>query len=298
LIAELAYAQEGVVGRAQLRSLGVSDKAIRIRLATKRLHRIHAGVYSIVPPSMLSRNGRYIAATFAGGEAALVSFRAAGALHVVRSTPTGPIDITINGRGSRRIPGLRVHSTRRLHPDDVDDIDGVPCTSLARTFIDLAEIESDRALTKMVEKALILQTYDQIAVDAALERSAGRAGPARLRRVIALIGDPPNTSNDFERDFLFLVDEESLGHPIVNGWVLGYQVDFHWPDAKLIVETDGRAAHATPIAFERDRERDLAMELAGWHVLRISHRQLRAQPTRIAALVRAKLRERTRASRR
>ena len=84
----------------------------------------------------------------------------------------------------------------------------------------------------MVEQALILQVYDHDAVEQALDRAPGRAGPPRLRRLLAEIhDDPPNTANDFERDLLFLVDEENLRRPVCNGWVCGYQVDFHWPDA-------------------------------------------------------------------
>jgi very-short-patch-repair endonuclease len=71
--------------------------------------------------------------------------------------------------------------------------------------------------------------------------------------------------------------------------VHGYEVDFHWPAAKLIVETDGARTHATAIAFERDRQRDLDLKLAGWEVIRITWRQLRDQPERVVALLRAKL---------
>ena len=71
--------------------------------------------------------------------------------------------------------------------------------------------------------------------------------------------------------------------------MLGYEVDFHWPDAKLIVETDGRATHDNPFAFERDRQRDLELKLAEWEVIRITWRQLRDEPERVVALLRAKL---------
>ena len=57
----------------------------------------------------------------------------------------------------------------------------------------------------------------------------------------------------------------------------------------LIVETDGRATHDNPFAFERDRQRDLELKLAGWEVIRITWRQLRTEPRRIAALLRANL---------
>jgi predicted transcriptional regulator of viral defense system len=285
-----ARCQHGVVSRTDLLALGASDGAIGRRLAVGRLFRLHRGVYSIVPPSMLSRDGRYMAAALAGATGTLISHRPAAALHRLRSPPAGPIDITLSGIGTRNRPGLRVHSSRRLHSDDVDEIDGIPCTSVARTLIDIAATETQRALTKMVEKALMLQIYNHAAVEAALDRAVGRAGPAALRRVLAEIhDDPPNTANDFERDFLFLVEEEDLQPPIVNGWVCDHQVDFHWPAAKLIVEADGRATHANPIGFERDRARDLTLALAGWRVMRISARQLRREPERVAAVVRAAL---------
>jgi Transcriptional regulator, AbiEi antitoxin/Protein of unknown function (DUF559) len=290
LIVEHALAQHGVIGRAQLFALGLTRSAIAHRVRIGRLFRLHRGVYSIVPPSMLTRNARFRAATLAGGEAALVSERCAAALHQLRSTPSGPVHITIPGKGARRIAGVRVHSSRRLHPDDIDEIDGIPCTSWPRTLIDLSVSETGQAITRMVEKALILQIYDHAAMEAALGRSNGRAGPRQLRAILAgLIDEQPYTASEFHRDLLFLIAEYNLSTPIENGWVCGYQVDFHWPDARLIVEADDRATHATPIAFERDRERDLTLELAGWHVLRISARQLRAARERVAAAIAAKL---------
>jgi len=57
----------------------------------------------------------------------------------------------------------------------------------------------------------------------------------------------------------------------------------------LIVELDGRAAHATTRAFERDRERDRMLQAAGWRVVRVTWRQLHDQPARIAADLRALL---------
>jgi Protein of unknown function (DUF559) len=290
IIAWLAERQHGVVGRWQLGAHGITDSVIKSRLAARRLYRLHGGVYSIVPPSMLSRDGRYMAATLAGGEGALASFRAAAALQGLRNTPTGLIDITIPGKGSRHVPGLRVHFSRCLSPPDRDEVEGIPCTSWARTVVDLAATETRSELIRVIERSQILQVFDALVLDAAMNRAQGKKGVGVLRSILAeLSDDPPCTSNEFERDLLFLTAKHSLPTPVVNGWVLGYQVDFHWPEAKLIVEADGRETHATPIAFERDRERDLTLELAGWRVLRISARQLRRQPARVAAAIAAKL---------
>ena len=42
----------------------------------------------------------------------------------------------------------------------------------------------------------------------------------------------------------------------------------------MIAELDGRAAHATPFAFEKDRPRDRALQGGGWRVVRVTWRQL------------------------
>ena len=57
--------------------------------------------------------------------------------------------------------------------------------------------------------------------------------------------------------------------------------DCLWQAQRLIVELDGGAAHATPHAFEADRTRDRALQVAGYRVIRITWRQLRDEPEAI-----------------
>jgi very-short-patch-repair endonuclease len=64
------------------------------------------------------------------------------------------------------------------------------------------------------------------------------------------------------------------------------EVDFHWPPFKLVVETDGKATHGHPIAFHRDRDRDLYLQERGWRVLRLTWRQVTEEPQRVVALLR------------
>lgn len=288
-IADLAARQHGVLSRRQLLETGVSKEMIRYRVAIKRLHRVYAGVYAVGHP-LLSPHGRYLAAVLAGGEGAVLSHRSAAALWGLRPPASGPIDVTIPRGGSRRRPGIAIHASRSLPIDEVTAVDGVPCTSLARTLIDLAAVVTPRALARALEQSLILRLFDRTAMEAALAGAGGRRGAGTLRRLLAELADePPPTRNELERRFLELVRSADLPIPVVNGLVAGYEVDFHWPEQRLIVETDGRATHDTALAFERDRRRDLALELVGWHVLRISWRQLVEEPERVSATVRSRL---------
>ena len=47
--------------------------------------------------------------------------------------------------------------------------------------------------------------------------------------------------------------------------------------------------HDNPYAFEEDRRRDLDLELADWHVIRLTWRQVAEQPERVLALLRKRL---------
>ena len=106
----------------------------------------------------------------------------------------------------------------------------------------------------------------------------------------ALFDEPAPVRSELERRFLEVVREQRLPTPVANAQVGGHEVDFHWPSHRLIVETDGRATHDTPHQFEQDRRRDLELTLAGWHVMRVSWRQVVHEPGRVAALLRARLR--------
>ena len=62
-----------------------------------------------------------------------------------------------------------------------------------------------------------------------------------------------------------------------------HEVDFLWPEQRLIVEVDGFAFYSTRAAFERDRARDRALQAAGYVVLRITWRQLIDEPEAVVA---------------
>jgi very-short-patch-repair endonuclease len=80
------------------------------------------------------------------------------------------------------------------------------------------------------------------------------------------------------QDFLL---NAGLPLPLTNILIEGMEVDCAWPDARLVVELDGRAAHDTLTAFEDDRARDRRLEAARWRVIRITWRQLVETPDEV-----------------
>jgi REase_MTES_1575 len=289
LIARFAVQQHGVVSRAQLVAAGVGREAIRHRLATSRLHLTYPTVYAVGHP-LLSLHGRYLAAVLACGDHAVLSHRDAATLLDLLPVGSGAIEVTTIRRGRRSLRGIKLHSSRSLPPDEITTCEGIPCTTVARTLVDLAGCVPPRRLRQTLEQALVLRVFDLAATTVALGRARGRRGTAALRRLLAEVADePPLTRRELERLFRELVREAGLPLPVVNGLVAGYEVDFHWPAHRLIVETDGRAFHAHALAFDDDRQRDLDLELAGWHVLRVTWRHVLQEPERVVALLRSRL---------
>jgi very-short-patch-repair endonuclease len=43
---------------------------------------------------------------------------------------------------------------------------------------------------------------------------------------------------------------------------------------RLVIETDGKEWHDSPVAFERDRDRDLRLALLGYRVVRLTYAQI------------------------
>ena len=288
VIAEIAERQHGVVSRAQLLAAGVSDRVIANRLARKILRQVFRGAYK-VGPCPPSQSGLFLAAVFAVGRRAVLSHRSAAAHWNLRPQRTGLVDVTVPRQGTRPRDGIRLHVTRTLHPNQLTVHERIPCTTPARTVVDCATTLPRGDVKRLIERAENERIFNLPDFEAA----AGRPGHRGARVVRALLADltdaVPPTRSEFEDRFLSLVDSASLPRPRVNGRVCGHEVDFHWPHAKLIVETDGAETHDTDTAFHRDRNRDLDLELAGWHVIRITWRQLRDEPQRIVALLRAKL---------
>jgi predicted transcriptional regulator of viral defense system len=288
-IAGLADAQHGVVSLGQLERLGLSPRAVRNRVATGRLHRVHRGVYA-VGRARLSVHGRRMAAVLACGPGAVLSHRtAAAALGLQRAGAR--IEVTVPSRSARRRSGLIVHRSPGLHPEDTTTVNGIPCTTTARTLLDLAAVASATELARAIEAAERLRLFDLHAVEAQLERAPGHPGAARLRAALVAYSEPPPSREEFERLGFEVLARTPLGRPLVNTLIdtaeEQLEVDFCWPDRRLIVEADSWEFHKTRAAFERDRRRDLLLRAAGWTVIRITWRQLTQRPHEVIAAITA-----------
>jgi hypothetical protein len=158
-------------------------------------------------------------------------------------------------------------------------------TSVTRTLLDLAEIVPRRHLDRALENAERRSLFDLTAVERLIARSQGRHGLRALTAALRDYRPPAFTRSELERRFLDLCKEAGLPRPAANLFLAGWEVDMSWPDRRLIVELDGHDSHRTRAAFERDRKRDASLQLAGYRVLRITHRRLEAEPAEVMGAV-------------
>lgn len=252
-----------------MRAIGMGEGAIEHATRTGRLHRVFRGVYAVGHPSIGER-GRLRGATLACGQGAVVSHRSAAAL--LKLIDKGPvvIDVIAPGTRGRAIDGIRLHRVRAPQRDEVGTVAGIPCTSPARTLVDLASVVGDWTLRSAFERAAQLRRLDIPAIERAID--PGRRGVGSLRELVeawrqaAPLTKKGCLKSPLEAKVLPLLVQRALPTPLLNAPVQiangRIEVDFLWPDHRFVLEADSRDFHGTHVAFERDRWRDRELMLA------------------------------------
>jgi very-short-patch-repair endonuclease len=281
-VAEVARRQHGLVTRRNLLALGLGKSAIAAWVERGRLHRVHRGVYAVGHLS-LTRNGRFMAAVLACGEGAALSHLSAAVLWEILEDRGQRIHVT--AEKNRRCAGIVVHRA----PLEAERVKrhGIVVTTPARTLIDLADIVRKR---RTLERAIDEATYLNLDMSELAPRH-GRKGSGLLSSVLAVhTAGSTRTRSELEELFLALIDRENLPRPEVNVEIEGFECDFVFREQRLVVETDGGAAHSTARAKQRDPARDARLMEAGWRVWRLPYLQVVREPERVAANLRRLLR--------
>ena len=259
--------------RAQLRQLGLGESAITKRLKAGRLHRVHRGVFKVGYPG-LTRNGTFMAAVLACGDGSALSHLSAAVLWGILADRGTTLHVTAETK--RRVRGIVVHEAP-LQDERVRRA-GIIVTTPARTLVDLADVVSRRTLERALDET------EYLGLDrTGLEPRHGRSGSGLLTSVLAVHSPgATRTRSELEEIFLALCDDHGFPRPEVNVGIEEYECDFVWRDARLVVETDGAAAHGTRRALERDPRRDARLMLAGWRAWRVSYVQVVQEPQAVA----------------
>lgn len=266
--------ERGVLLRTEL---GRLERQVRRSVAVGELVAVLPGVYA-ADRSVGSR----ILAVRAWDPDAVVHTDAAA---LVTFDPGRQVEVVaVSSRRQHRVaaPGMRF-SRRVVPPEFVM----AGFTTPALTAVELAGRDRGQAIDVVLRRGLVTLAELQ----AALLVTRRMPGHAERSRVVAA-----SASNPWSQ-------AERLAHQLlweshVVGWeanalveVAGasYFGDIVFRRARLVVEVDGWEVHGDRLAFERDRERQNRLQLAGWLVLRFTWRQLEADPSGFVRQVRAAL---------
>jgi len=287
-----------ILQRKALRLEGFGDDEVRRLLRAGRLTAVRRGSYVLgVPPE--SRDARHalrVRAELAHlADDAVVSHASAAVLH---GLPTWGLRLdrvhVTRARRSGGRAGRQVHvHTAPLDPEEVDLVDGIPVTSVARTVVDLARtlpFEPAVAVADAALHALLTEPERLAALQAALAaaaaRSAGWPGSPDARRVLAF-ADARSGSVGESRSRV-AIHRAGLPPPVLQWEVVGSagqwigMVDFGWPKQRTVGEFDGKEKYgrllkpgqspADAVYLEKRREDALRAETLsvvrwGWDAL-------------------------------
>jgi very-short-patch-repair endonuclease len=298
LLAAIASAQCGVFSRAQALAAGYTDKRIKYLLAMGIWLRCHPGIYRLAGVAPSLDMSAWIA-VLAAGRGALLSHRFAGKVHSLEGTPP-PVrfDVSVpEARRPRNVPRATIHRTE-LAPDDIAVCRGFPVTSVARTLVDLARTLPIETGSRVIADALRTGRVSAAAVEHRIGALARCIGIERARH--ALANADPRLESVLERELLALLRRAGLNpvaqYVVTAGGRFVARVDFALPGIRLAIECDGYDTHARRPGFERDREKAVLLQLAGWNLLPFTAMQIRKDPDWVVATVLARVRQLTAAA--
>jgi very-short-patch-repair endonuclease len=256
---------------------GVTRDQVDLRVAAGRLHEVHRGVY-LVGHAIAPQYAHETAAVLACRGFATISHESSTALWNLTPYPApSPVRVTVPPERRLDRLTLAVHRAT-LDPCDIRRRHGLPVTSPPRAILELAGSRELDALEPVVAEA----HYRRLARDAELRdqvaRNPGKRGVRLLRAVLDLPGGPRRTRSPAERELLALLRRSGISGYETNARIHGYEVDFLWREAALVVEVDGYDAHAGRVAFERDRIKAATLTADGLSVMLVTGRQVRRDP--------------------
>jgi hypothetical protein len=182
-IAGVAGRQHGVISRAQLRSLGLSDSAVSARIDSGYLRPLFRSTFA-VGHSAINRHAHMLAAALACGPGTIVSHGSACELIGLWDVRPAAVDVIPPNWSGREIEGIRWHRVRLPEGAEVEARKGVLHTSPSRTLVDMAGRCGSASLRRLVEQAAILGLLDVHEIDRILALGRRRGAP-RLRAILS-----------------------------------------------------------------------------------------------------------------
>jgi Transcriptional regulator, AbiEi antitoxin len=277
-LADHARRRHGTISWQAATALGIPGSTLTSWVTSGRLIRAAPGVMIIAGSPETWHQRVAVAAASGSGWA---SHRCAATLWRLDGFPPRQIEVlTLHGRRHKRTAWI-VHESRVIRGVDLDDFDGIPCTSVVRTLLDLAAVAHPFLVGQALDCACrkspgMLQAVDQRHVELARR---GRRGTRLMRELLdERLGRGRFNDSGFETKALRLVRSVGLPEPVLQFEVHDGEfvvfLDLAWPDIKWFIECDSLANHFGKRAHEWDRARRRRLKGIGWDCAEVTYDQV------------------------
>jgi hypothetical protein len=195
-----------------------------------------------------------------------------------RGAPRFP-EITVDPSRRVRLDGVRAHESNFLPASHLTVVDGIPCTTPARTALDMSAVLSDDSVERLLHwghQQRIVSYADVVEVLGDVRRR-GRRRVAHIAPILdkcLAVGEKSQSRGE-----LLVVKtlvKAGMAVPDQQIWVVAngnrYCIDVGYVPEKVGMEFDGWGPHGrTHSAFVSDRDKISELELAGWLMLPVTH---------------------------
>ena len=282
----IARAQYGVITRTQALEAGMTVAAIRNRLS-RAWRQMHPQVYAL--PGAWDDWRQALLAACLWSEDGVASHLSAAALWRLPGARQGRPHITVRRCHLAPRSGIHVHHTDKLPESHLARVDGIPCTCIERTLLDLGAVWPESRVAVAVDDALRRGLTTLTGLDQCIREVArrGRRGVGKLRRVVReREGRHGIAESPLETRLFQLLRRSNLPMP-----QFGYEirdsagrfvarVDACYPAERLVLEVESWQHHSGRSAWAHDYRRRNLITGLGYDVMHLTSEDLWSYPDR------------------
>ncbi|MCU1398076.1 MAG: hypothetical protein JWN62_1185, partial [Acidimicrobiales bacterium] len=272
-LGEFAASRHGTFTLSQAAAHGISRNDLVRMERDGVVQRIQPSIWRFTASPATWRQLTYAATLSAHVVASCFS---AAALHGLDGLSMPPERPEILGHHASRIRTDRavVRRTRSLPRADVTTVDGIPCTTLARTACDLAALVDESTLVRIIDDIQRRgASMDWLMQRATRLRVTGRSGPPEVLDIVRRrVGGYRVPDSWFER-----LLGRCLRSPMLEGivrqhvlqtpegeFVARFDLAVSW--ARLGIEGHSRSFHLGELIERYDEDRDIRAAQQGWEI--------------------------------
>lgn len=271
LLADFATRHYAVFSTSHASAIGLTKKERAHRVETAQWIPLFDHVYRLAGAPRCWK-GDLLAACWAGGFRAAASHRSAAALWGLAGGRHEIAEITCPRWRRAQHDRLVVHESKRLDPFDLTIVDSIPVTSPELTLMHLGAVCHQSIVEMALDAAEKQGLVTRCSIEALLGRLGrqGRNGIGTLRALLERRApERKPTESEMETKMLQVLRRNGLPEPVTqyvirhNGAFVA-RVDAAYPKWRIVIEYDSYQEHTGRTRLDRDTERRLRLQGAGW----------------------------------